>query len=107
MLSEFVGFVNFMYLFVDLLYFDLFCMIFVFSLFVMVSGFVVLLLFVVCVDCVICGVCVYCMLLIWLYVVVLMIVVVLWVFLFNLSIGLIMYVFVKGGIVWNYVLNGG
>ena len=104
--SEFVGLDNFIDLFSQQAYLDSFRVTAVFSILVAVVGLGVSLLLAVMADRVIRGAGLYKTLLIWPYAVAPAVAGVLWMFLFNPTLGVVAYALRKGGVEWNFLLNG-
>lgn len=104
--TEFVGLQNFRELFADSNYLASFRTTAVFSALVAFSGIAISLLFATMADRVLRGALAYKTLLIWPYAVAPAIAGVLWAFLFAPSIGIISYVLKRGGIDWNWVIDG-
>jgi sn-glycerol 3-phosphate transport system permease protein len=105
--TEFVWFDNFRDLFADELYLASFKVTALFSVLVAGIGLTISLVLAVFADRVVRGAGVYKTLLIWPYAVAPAIAAVLWMFLFNPTLGIIAHWLKRGGVQWNYLLNGG
>jgi sn-glycerol 3-phosphate transport system permease protein len=106
LVTEFVGWTNFVELFADEHYLMSLKTTAVFSALVALSGIAIALVLAVMADRVVRGALVYRTLLIWPYAVAPAVAGVLWGFLFAPSIGIVTYVLARFGIEWNWVLQG-
>jgi len=105
--TEFVWFENFKVLFADPTYFESFRVTAVFSLLVALLSFSIALVLAACCDHVIRGAKAYQTLIIWPQAVAPAIAAVLWAFLFNPSVGILVYGMSLLGYDWNHLLNSG
>jgi sn-glycerol 3-phosphate transport system permease protein len=104
--TQFVGFANFARLFADPVYLNAIQVTAIFSIGVTALGIGTALLLAVMADHVLRGSGLYKTLLIWPYAVAPAIAGVLWLFMFHPTIGIVAWLLIRGGVDWNFQLNG-